>query len=53
MLGAKRRACLPYISLQQLSFGSRWYHANAEVGNNRILSIWHRFPSRQDLFEEI
>ena len=26
---------------------------NAEVENNRIISIWYRFPSKQDLLEEI
>ena len=28
------------------------YHMNAEVENNRILSIWHRLPSKQALLEE-
>ena len=32
-----------------LNFGTKLYHKNVEVENNRMLSIWHRVPSKQDL----
>ena len=38
-------ACEPCISLKGLNFGSRWYHVNVEVENNKILSILYRSPS--------